>query len=130
LLRDADEASDCVQSAFVAAARKPERIPADDPWPWFSAVLVNEARNARRKHKALPTDEEFMMSDPRPDPATAAQRAELAGELRLAMQTLPEGERDALALTYIGGLTHAEAAQALGMPVKTVSSHVSRGRER
>jgi hypothetical protein len=71
-----------------------------------------------------------MMSDPRPDPATAAQRAELAGELRLAMQTLPEGERDALALTYIGGLTHAEAAQALGMPVKTVSSHVSRGLER
>ncbi|MBK8206843.1 MAG: sigma-70 family RNA polymerase sigma factor [Planctomycetes bacterium] len=129
LLRDPHEAHDCVQQAFVAAARKPERIPRDDPWPWFSAVLVHEARNLRRKRRPSHA-EEFEMQDPSPGPANNAQRGETAQQLRLALETLPEAEREAIALTYISGLTHVEAAESLGMPVKTLSSHVSRGMER
>jgi RNA polymerase sigma-70 factor (ECF subfamily) len=130
LLHNPHDASDCVQQAFVAAARKPERIPRDDPWPWFSAVVVNESRNLRRKFRPMSVDEELTMPDPGPGPARAMQRAETAAELHLALHTLPDAERDALALTYLAGLTHAEAAQSLGVPVKTLSSHVARGIER
>ncbi|MCC7509879.1 MAG: sigma-70 family RNA polymerase sigma factor [Planctomycetes bacterium] len=129
LLRDPHEAHDCVQQAFVAAARKPERIPRDDPWPWFSAVLVHEARNLRRKRRPSHA-KEFEMQDPSPGPEHGAQRGETAQQLRMALETLPEAEREAIALTYISGLTHVEAAESLGMPVKTLSSHVSRGMER
>ncbi|MCB9935793.1 MAG: sigma-70 family RNA polymerase sigma factor [Planctomycetes bacterium] len=129
-LGDAHEAFDVVQQAFVVAAAKPGAIPADDPWPWFRQVVINEARNARRKHKPTPSEQENAMPDPGPDPAAQATRNENAEHLRGALDTLPEAEREAIVLTQLNGLTHAEAAQALGMPVKTLSSHVSRGLER
>lgn len=129
LLHDMHEAQDCVQQAFMAAARKAARIPRDDPWPWFSAVLVNEARNQRRKRRPAMA-EEFEMTDPAPGPDASAQRRERSEQLRRELDRLSEAEREAIALTHITGLTHAEAALALGLPVKTLSSHVSRGLER
>ncbi|MEZ5991528.1 MAG: sigma-70 family RNA polymerase sigma factor [Planctomycetota bacterium] len=129
-LGDSHEAFDVVQQAFVVAAGKPERIPADDPWPWFRQVVINEARNTRRKHKPLPSERENSMPDPRPDPAIAAANSETQRELRRALDDLPEREREALVLTQLNGMTHAEAAATLGIPVKTLSSHVARGLER
>jgi RNA polymerase sigma factor (sigma-70 family) len=60
--------------------------------------------------------------------------AEVAIEERLAVQqaleSLPIEQRAALLLCLAGGFSHAEAAEALGFPLGTVKSHVSRGRER
>lgn len=47
--------------------------------------------------------------------------------LRRAMEALPEDQRAALALCVAGEFTHVEAAEALGLPLGTVKSHVSRG---
>ncbi|MCA8937358.1 MAG: sigma-70 family RNA polymerase sigma factor, partial [Planctomycetes bacterium] len=88
-LGDSHEAFDVVQQAFVVAAGKPDRIPADDPWPWFRQVVINEARNTRRKHKPLPSERENSMPDPRPDPAVAAANSETQRELRRALDDLP-----------------------------------------
>jgi len=129
-LGDAHEAFDVVQQAFLVAATKPQRIPGDDPWPWFRQVVINEARNARRKHKPKPTAQETEMPDSSPNPEQAAARDETNAELRRALDTLPDTEREAITLTHLNGLTHAQAASALGIPVKTLSSHVARGLER
>ena len=121
---------DVVQQAFVVAATKPHAIPADNIWPWFRQVVINEARNARRKHRPAPSEQENQMPDPGPNPAETAARTETSAELRQALNTLPEREREAIVLTHLNGLTHAQAADALGIPVKTLSSHVSRGMDR
>lgn len=126
---DAHEAFDVVQQAFVVAAGKPDSIPAE-PWPWFRQVVINEARNARRKKRPRPTEKENEMLDPGPDPAGKVLTAETSAELHRALDALPEREREAIVLTHLNGLTHAEAAQTLGIPVKTLSSHVARGLER
>jgi RNA polymerase sigma-70 factor (ECF subfamily) len=42
-----------------------------------------------------------------------------------AIQTLPEGEREAFDLVKIQGLTHAETAQVLGVALRTVKRWVS-----
>ena len=128
-LGDSHEAFDCVQQAFVVAASKPQQIPADNPWPWFRQVVINEARNARRKRRPA-LHQETSMPDTAPGPAHAAASSDANAALMAALATLPEAERDAITLTHLNGMTHAEAAQALGMPVKTLSSHVSRGLER
>ena len=44
-----------------------------------------------------------------------------------AIGNLPEGEREALDLVKIQGLTHAEAAGVLGVSLRTVKRWVSRG---
>ena len=133
LLRDRDEAFDAVQQAFVVAARKPDRIPTDDPWPWFGVVVAHEARNLRRKKRPatnLPYGGDAMeSSDPRHgDPLAAYERQEARERLRTALDALPPMQRDAIVLTHIAGLTHAAAAEALGIPRQTLTTHAQSGR--
>lgn len=47
-----------------------------------------------------------------------------------ALQALSEDQRAAVALCLAAGFSHSEAAEALGMPLGTVKSHVARGREK
>jgi RNA polymerase sigma-70 factor (ECF subfamily) len=49
-------------------------------------------------------------------------------DLMRAMKTLDEGERAAISLCLGAGLSHAEAAVAMGAPLGTVKSWVLRGR--
>lgn len=132
LLHDPHDAFDTVQQAFLVAAAKPDKLPKDNPWPWFAQVVVNEARNFRRKKRPRP-DGDALMDVQMPgqtDPAQHAARNEQSTMLRQALEELPEHEREALALTHFGGMTHAEAGVALGLPTKTVSTHVARGLQR
>ena len=49
-------------------------------------------------------------------------------DLERAIATLSDGERAAIAACYYADLSHEEAAQALGIPVGTVKTHVLRGK--
>ena len=51
-------------------------------------------------------------------------------DLNRALMALPAEQRDVLLLVAIEGLGYAETAQALGLPIGTVMSRLSRGRER
>jgi RNA polymerase sigma-70 factor (ECF subfamily) len=48
--------------------------------------------------------------------------------LHRAMEGLPVDQRAAVALCLAGDFSHAEAADALNLPLGTVKSHVNRGR--
>ncbi len=54
----------------------------------------------------------------------------LAGHVREAMETLQQGEREAIELAYFGGLTYKEAAERLGEPEGTVKSRIRSGLKR
>ena len=103
LLRDADEAYDAVQQAFLVAARKPAAVPSGDPWPWFSVVVAHEARNLRRKKRPAPVGvgggddarEGAIMDGPDPraeEPAHAAGDADEVRRLWVALDALPAVE--------------------------------------
>jgi RNA polymerase sigma factor (sigma-70 family) len=51
------------------------------------------------------------------DPAWVAEEHELALRVRQAVQALPAGQRAAVLLFYLAGLSQAEAAAALGVPM-------------
>ena len=48
-------------------------------------------------------------------------------DLDEALKGLTDGERFCVSLCYGAGLSHAEAAEALNLPLGTVKSHVKRG---
>lgn len=50
-------------------------------------------------------------------------------ELALALKRLPASQREAISLVCLEGLTYREVAQVTGVPVGTVMSRLSRGRE-
>lgn len=55
---------------------------------------------------------------------------DLKHDLETAMQFLKYNERVAITLCFSEGLTHQEASEIMSIPVGTVKSHISRGREK
>lgn len=137
LLRDAHEAFDAVQQAFLVAARKPGAVPASDPWPWFRVVVAHEAANLRRKRRpdvglGEPGRGEPVTNppDPRtPSPSDAAALAEEATRVAAAVDGLASPEREAVLLVHLGELSHAAAAEVLGVARQTVTERARRGVE-
>ena len=63
-------------------------------------------------------------------PGERAGRLDDRLSLERAMAALPPDQRACVALCLAGDFSHAEAAEALGLPLGTVKSHVTRGRAR
>ena len=134
---DVAVAEDVVQLTFLEAWRTRDRLrdgPDDGPLrPWLLGIATNVLRNtarAARRHRAA------MARLPVPDPVgdiaedvvdRSAQEAELAA-VRAALHRLRRSEREVIALCVWSGLDYAAAATALGVPVGTVRSRLSRAR--
>jgi RNA polymerase sigma factor (sigma-70 family) len=103
--------------------------------PWLLGVANNVVRNlnrtARRYDAAL-----FRLAPPGAEPDHAEEiAARLDDEHRVQrvirdLSHLSEAERDVIELVVMSGLSYAEAAVALGVPVGTVRSRLARARER
>ncbi|MEU1285724.1 RNA polymerase sigma factor [Kitasatospora sp. NPDC005856] len=132
---DRAAAEDVVQLTFLEAWRLRGKLREDDgpvrPWLFGIAahVLRNTTRAARRHRAAM---------ERLPDRGVLPDFAEeLAGRLdddarlaavRRALGGLRKAERDVFGLCVWAGLDYASAAEALGVPVGTVRSRLSRAR--
>ncbi|MCB9931948.1 MAG: sigma-70 family RNA polymerase sigma factor [Planctomycetes bacterium] len=126
----ADDADDVMQMAFIVAWRKQDDIP-KDAWPWFAAVVVNCARNHRKKMaRARSRESKWQPADTGPDRPVQAELAELREVLLSALNELPDSEREAVTLCLMGGLTQQQASEQLGVAHNTLKSQVNRGLER
>ena len=97
--------------------------------------LYGVARNVTRNR--LRRDRRFVALDtaaaaPSPasdDPHDAASRAQERALLRRAVLSLPSRYREVIILSGVHGLAYAESARILHVPVGTVRSRLSRGRQ-
>ena len=65
--------------------------------------------------------------DPAPNPADLAALSRDARRLRGCLDELDEGPRKSMILAYYEGLTFAEVAGRVGVPLGTVKSWIRRG---
>jgi len=63
------------------------------------------------------------------DPAELAEAADMVRRVRQAVTLLPAGQREAVLLFYLSGLTYAETADQLGITVGGVRTRLHRARE-
>lgn len=138
---DAGVAEDVVSQTFLQAWRSRGRLQEEpDPdrdslRPWLlgiaTNVLRNTARSARRQRAAL-----ARLPPPTAVPDIAQGVADRFGRdaevaaVRAALGRLRQPEREVIALCVWSGLDYAAAARALGVPVGTVRSRLSRARAR
>jgi len=138
ILGDPDDADDVAQETFVRAwialDRYDERFAF---YTWLRTIATRLALNVRAKRRRRRTEggESFdaaseTVADPGADPATNAAVAELRGRLEAALAQLPAEQRAVLVLRGQEGMSYAEIAAALEVPVGTVMSRLARARER
>ena len=130
--RNAAEAEDAVQEAFVKAYRALRRFREGAAFrPWLLAIVTNEARNRRRSvaradRLTLRVAEVRPSGDAAPSPEAAALRQEERDVLVQALNAMRDEDRLVVGYRYLLGLSEAETAEALGVPKGTVKSRLAR----
>jgi RNA polymerase sigma-70 factor (ECF subfamily) len=130
LARDDDLAGELVQECVVKALGA-KRTPDDEPAyrAWLFRILRNAFLDRARRAR---TAASFL--DPRPVPDDHVEywdgdeRLINGLDVRRQMERLPAHYREILALIDLAGLSYAETAEILVVPVGTVMSRVSRAR--
>ena len=126
---DAGLADDLAQDTFVLAWRNIRHFRFEARFStWIYRIAINAWRSEARKKRELLLD-----ADAEGAPADLGMSEEMPDivgrvDLERAMASLSEGERAAIAACYYADLSHEEAAQALGIPVGTVKTHVLRAK--
>lgn len=129
MLGSAELARDAAQEAAIAAMTDLGRLRSPDRFgAWFCGIALNVARRWRRELRGellgLPAD----VMSPAPGPAEAAELADTAARVRAAVAALPDGQRDAVLLFYLRGLSHREVAAGLGISVGAVKARLHQAR--
>ncbi|MEU1805174.1 RNA polymerase sigma factor [Streptomyces sp. NPDC019937] len=137
LTGDWSVAEEVMGDTFLDAWRGREQLEPGDGTlkPWLLGVATNKARNANR---GLGRRLAFLARRPAPAPVAdfaeeAAGRIDDTRQLAAVREVygrLRRGEQEVLALCVWSGLDYAQAAEAMGIPVGTVRSRLSRARAR
>jgi len=131
-LGDPAEAEDVAQETFVRAYRAIGRFDAARPLrPWLLRITRNLSRNRfrswARRWRAVQrwTDEVRRAADVADDPTEGSLRA-AAVSLREVVQRMKETDRQVIYLRFFLDLSLEETGEALGVPIGTVKSRLSR----
>jgi RNA polymerase sigma factor (sigma-70 family) len=130
VLHDEHSAEDVFQATFLVLARKAGSIRGGQALgSWLYRVAVNLARTARTAALRRQAHERQVPDMARSDPLSEVALREWQPMLHEELSRLPEKYRLAVLLCYLEGRTHEQAAAALGWPVGTVRSRLSRARD-
>lgn len=131
------DVEDLVGEVFVAAfrSRRNYDLTYPDARPWLFGIATNVVRHHRRsegrrlqreiKARSLTVSD----GDSADDVATRVSLEEQSSRIAEAMAQIDDGYREVLLLFAGSGLSYEEIALALGIPVGTVRSRLSRGRQ-
>lgn len=130
LTRDAVTADDLVQDCLTRALGKLHLWQdGSDLRAWLFTILhnqyVNHVRRAVREGAAVGFNESEPLLSRAPQ---QGKRLELR-DLERALAKLPEEQRSVVLLVGLEGMRYEEVAAVLGVPVGTIRSRLSRGRE-
>ncbi|MCH8685417.1 sigma-70 family RNA polymerase sigma factor [Pedomonas mirosovicensis] len=130
LVHDPSEAEELVHETLVRAYER--RITFDDRRalrPWLFSILHNRFVDGYRRRQMEERAVESLAAAPETvTPLVDADTRVQLSQIHQAFTRLPEAQRAALHLVAVEGLSYQEAADALGIPVGTLMSRLSRAR--
>ena len=132
LARDAADADDLVQVALERA------LNARDQWQpgtrldsWMMKIVrncwIDEVRSRTRRAQTFAPEEEGMQVGT--DAHHDIERRAAMRDVGKAMDALSPEQREVIALVLVEGLAYREAAEILDIPIGTLTSRLTRGRQ-
>lgn len=120
ILRDDDACRDALQETALKAWEKRHTLRESRYFrTWITRILIRTCYDMQKKRRRS-----VFLND-LPEPSVAPPDPMLA----LALHALPEKLRLPLVLYYAEGMTYAEIAQALALPMSTVRGRIHRGKD-
>ncbi len=133
ILRREDWAEEVLQECYVSIwTHAPEYRPAlAAPMTWMTSVVRNRCLDWLRRPRAEVSDADGAIADSAesgdPGPLAQLERAKDAQALARCLKGLEGKQRQAIALAFYDGLSHAELASHMREPLGTVKTWVRRG---
>jgi RNA polymerase sigma-70 factor (ECF subfamily) len=126
------DAQDVVQDACVRAFRAFDQFRGGDGRAWLLTIVRNTTFSLKsgRKPQVELDEETHEAADQNLDPHLILSRASDAQRVREAIGQLPEELRSVIVLREMEEMSYKQIAGALSVPIGTVMSRLSRGRER
>jgi RNA polymerase sigma-70 factor (ECF subfamily) len=129
VLRNAHDAEDAVQSAFIRALERIDQLKPGSPFgPWFYRVLRSTCLNLRRRESLRSHEEIPVSAAGGRDPERDLQQELTREKVLAALGELPEMQRLAITLYDLEGYSHQEIGEILGIAVGTSRAHVHHAR--
>jgi RNA polymerase sigma-70 factor, ECF subfamily len=134
LCGDRHDAEDLLQRSCVRGLERVHQLePGTAPLSWMFSIVqstwINELR-ARRVRSGVSFDVENQAITPSGASMRGPDDVLFCRQILAAVERLPEAQRLVMLLVAIEGLSYAEAAKVLDVPVGTVMSRLSRARQR
>lgn len=138
LLGERGIAEDVVQEAFLNVWRRAAgfEVGRGSARSWLMSIVHNLAIDRRRGRQRYTwtdvalDDVEGMLNDDEGDTFAIVSQSIEAERVQVALQTLPDEQRQAIALAYFSGMTQQEIAERTGSPLGTVKSRMRLGLQR
>ncbi len=129
----AADRDDVFQTVFLkvhAAARRYD--PSRPLAPWIFTIVANAVRNhlsaATTRAGVTGDSDPDGLQDPNPGPDRIVLAKDMVRRVEDALETLSLPQREVVLLVTVVGLSQQAAAEALGLPLNTVKTHLRRGR--
>jgi RNA polymerase sigma-70 factor, ECF subfamily len=148
LMHNPADAADMTQEAFIRLLRSLGTYRAETRFTtWLYRLVTNICLDGLRR-RGRPVDpldeptgtlsgddgqtagERLADNDRWTQPEEEVTLRESAAEVREALADLPAPQRLALTLYYFEDMRYEDIAEAMGLPLNTVKSHIRRGKER
>ena len=132
LVRDAAAAEDLTQETFLSAYLHRDAMPRGYERQWLGRIAANKAKDhlqsAWKRRTGLPGDEEMPPGLAPPTEEVAISQSE-AADIAALIRQMKEPYRPVCQLCLLEERSPEEAALALGRPVKTIHTQLSRGKK-
>ena len=127
LVGDRDGADDLVQDTLERAVRKFHLWRPGDLRAWLFSIMHNVFVNQLKARKIAPEVEIDENALAAPIPTVTSLDVI---DLQRALLTLSPQQREVVLLVALEDMTYADVSRSLGIPIGTVMSRLSRGREK
>lgn len=128
---DAGLADDLVQEALIKGLKSIHQLKDETVLDaWLFSILNHCWRDHfRRQHPQADIEEIMELPGDDPSPEETHAENQLVGRVRRAVAALPIGQRQVITLVDLEQMAYSATAEALGIPVGTVMSRLSRARQ-
>ena len=133
VVRNVEDAEDCVQETFLRAYRSGDLSQIQDPKAWLARIAWRVAIDRVKKHPVEALED---LAEKGFEPIANSEGADtgiIQGEkvaiLRKLMATLPEDLRQTLILSTVEEMSSIEIGKVLGIPETSVRTRLFRARQ-